>query len=414
MRTNVLFQKKGLVNLERFKYVARTATGELQEGTLDAESLREAAGILREQGMFVIKLLQSKGDRTFFPVPQSAGNPKYAALFCRQLSVMLDEQPLNEILDMLSKQKGDRKYREMVQGIRQQIEMGKNLSEAMGKFREFFPANVIHIVEAGQESGSLSNVLERLADFLEKEYAARQKLESAMLYPILIGIAVICAICFMVVFILPTFVVLFENFQTELPLPTRILLALGRFAEVHGMWIPVITALAFAGFVWILRQETVRYFIDYWILRIPFIGSWRQDTEWMHILSTLAVELESGMRIDVALRMVREVPSNRYLRQFLGELEESVSHGYPLVHILGACPVFPPMLLELIAAGENTGRLEEMLRKAADYCELSSENFSQRLQAMAEPSMLLLLGGVVMGFVLSIVLPLMEMMDQAM
>ena len=400
--------------MDRFRYVARTSTGELREGILDAEGLREAARILREQGMFVVKLLKSKGDRKFFSVPRSAGNPKYAALFCRQLSVMLDEQPLNEILDMLSRQKGDRKYGEMVQGIRRQIEMGKSLSEAMGKFREVFPANVIHIVEAGQESGSLSNVLERLADFLEKEYAASQKLESAMLYPVLIGIAVICAICFMVVFILPTFVVLFENFHTELPLPTKILLALGGFAGTHGMWIPVITAVIFVGIAWVLRQDAVRYFIDYWILRIPLIGSWRQDAEWMHILSTLAVELESGMRIDVALRMVREVPSNRYLQQFLGDLEESVSHGYPLVHRLETCPVFPPMLLELIAAGENTGRLEEMLRKASDYCQLSAENFSQRLQAMAEPSMLLLLGGLVLSFVLSIVLPLMEMMDQAM
>ena len=134
----------------------------------------------------------------------------------------------------------------------------------------------------------------------------------------------------------------------------------------------------------------------------------------MQILSTLAVELESGMRIDEALRMVREVPSNRYLRKFLERLQESVSHGYPLVHLLEECPVFPPMLLELIAAGENTGRLEEMLQKSADYCALSAENLSQRLQAMMEPLMLLVLGGMVTGVVLSIVLPLLEMMDQAM
>ena len=134
----------------------------------------------------------------------------------------------------------------------------------------------------------------------------------------------------------------------------------------------------------------------------------------MQILSTLAVELESGMRIDAALRMVREVPSNRYLQQFLGQLQESVSHGYPLVHLLETCPVFPPMLVELIAAGESTGRLEEMLQKSADYCALSAENLSQRLQAMMEPAMLLLLGGMVTGVVLSIVLPLLEMMDQTM
>lgn len=400
--------------MDRFKYTARTSSGELQEGALVADGMREAAKILREQGMFVVKLLKCKKDRALFFDVNSKGNYKYAALFCRQLSVMLEEQPLNEILGILSNQKGDKKYLEMVHGIRKHIEMGKSLSDAMGKYREIFPANVIHIVEAGQESGSLSTVLQRLADFLEKEYAARQKLQSAMLYPALIGSAVVSAICFMIIFILPTFVILFENFRTELPLPTRILLELGRFAELYGGIIPLVLVIVFLGVVNLLRQESIRNRIDYWILRIPIVGSWRQDAEWMHILSTLAVELESGMRIDVAIRMVREVSSNRYLQQFLEKLGEDVSHGYPLVHLLERCPVFPPMLLALVAAGEGTGRLEEMLRKCADYCELSADNFSQRLQAVAEPAMLLLLGGTVLGFVLSIVLPLMEMMDQAM
>ncbi len=400
--------------MDKFKYVARTSAGELQEGTLDAEGLREAAGIIREQGMYVVKLLKLQKKRHLLPSLKLHGNQKYAALFCRQLSVMLEEQPLNDILGMLSKQKGDRKYREMVQEMHRHIEMGGSLSEAMGKCNGIFPPNVIHIVEAGQESGTLTTVLTRLADFLEKQYAARQKLESAMMYPILIGIAVICAISFMVVFILPTFVLLFENFQTELPLPTRILMETGRFAASHGGWIPVIAAGIWTGIIWLSRQETCRNLFDYWILRIPLIGPWRQETEWMQILSTLAVALESGIRIDEALHMVREVPSNRYMQKLLGKMEEGVSHGYSLVHLLETCPVFPPMLIELIAAGESTGRLEEMLKKSADYCELSSENFSQRLQAMAEPAMLLLLGGVVLVFVLSIVLPIMEMMDQAM
>ena len=403
-----------MMYLERFRYVARTSAGELREGTLDAEGLHEAARILREQGVFVVRLLRFQEKRRFFSFLSSGGDLRYAALFCRQLAVMLDEQPLNEILAILSKQKGDKKYRDMVQGICQQIEVGKSLSDAMGKYENIFPSNVIHIVEAGQESGNLTGVLERLADYLEKQYEARQKLESSMMYPAFIGIAVLCAVCFMFVFILPTFVVLFENFQTELPLPTRVLLAAGRFAEAHGMWLPVIFAGMAAGAGWICQQEKFRHFADYWLLKVPLLGRLKQDTAWMQILSTLAVEMESGMRIDAALRTVREVPSNRYLRQFLGQLQESVSHGYPMAHLLETCPVFPVMLTELIAAGESTGRLEEMLKKSADYCALSAENLSRRLQAMMEPAMLLVLGGVVLGFVLSIILPLMELMDQAM
>ncbi len=398
--------------MKRFRYYARTREGDPREGTLAAVSLKEAADILRDQELFVVKLKAAKEHRGYKRLLHSHGNVKYAALFCRQLSVMLDEQPLNGILSMLAKQKGDSFYQSMMQGMCQEIELGKSLSEAMEKYDHVFPSNVIHIVKAGQESGNLTMVLVRLADFLEKQEAARLKLQSAMLYPALIGTAVMVAIGFLIIFILPTFVVLFENFRSELPMPTRFMLELGRLAEIYGMWIPICLALVTAIAGWLYLQEPIRYRVDYWILKIPFWGRLQQETAWMQILSTLAVEMEGGMRIDAALEQVCNVPSNRYIRSFLGQLQESVSHGFPMVHLLENCPVFPVMLSELIAAGESTGRLEEMLQKASEYCALSADTRSQRLQAMMEPALLLLLAGVVLGFVLSIVLPLMEMMDQ--
>lgn len=400
--------------MKRFQYVVRTRDGTVRKGSLEADGIREAAKILREQGFFVVRLEASGQRFRFLRSLRKRGNLQYAALFCRQLSVMLDEQPLNEILGMLAKQKGDPAYQTMMQDMQREIELGKSLSEAMGKHGEVFSPNVIHMVEAGQESGNLTKVLERLADFLERQYAERKKLESAMLYPVFIGMAVLCAICFLIMFVLPTFAVLFESFQTELPLPTRIMLHLGRFAEIYGVWIPVGFLVILAGAAWIYHVERYRCRIDYWILKIPFWGRWKQETAWMQILNTLAVELEGGVRMDAALRMVREVPSNRYLQQILGQLQESVSHGYPLARFLENCPVFPAMLTELVAAGESTGRLEDMLRKSADYCALSAENLSQRLQAVMEPAMLMVLGSIVLGFVLSVVLPLLEMMDQTM
>ncbi len=400
--------------MSQFQYLVRTRSGESREGTLEAENIHGAAGILREQGVFVVKLEALKRRQSLSVFFQPRGSARYASLFCRQLSVMLDELPLNRILSMLSKQGGDAGYQTMLQGMCREIEMGKTLSSAMSKYENVFPSNVVHIVEAGQESGNLTKVLTRLADFLEKREAARLKLQSAMLYPALIAAAVFLAVFFLIVFILPTFVVLFENFQTELPLPTRFMLGLGIFAQDYGIWLPVGLAAVMAGLLSAYQQESIRTRADYWILKIPFWGRLQQELAWMQILSTLAVEMEGGMRIDAALEQVRDVPSNRYLRKLLGQLQESVSHGFPLAALLEKCPVFPPLLTELIAAGESTGRLEEMLEKSAEYCALSAEELSRRLQAMLEPALLLMLGGVVLGFVLSIVLPLMEMMDQAM
>ena len=396
--------------LKQFRYRARSQGGELREGMLEADGLGEAARILKEQGLFTVQLAEAKREHRFMASLSEQGNAKYAALFCRQLSIMLDEQPLNAILGMLAKQKGDRKYQQMLQDMQQEVEMGKSLSLAMEKHKDIFSPTVIHLVEAGQESGNLTEILTRLADFLEKEYATRQKLGSAMLYPALLGVVSLCSMLFLIVFILPTFAMLFENFHTELPLPTRMLLGIGAFTEAYGQWIPLVIFLLLAGGYWGYRQR--QEMADYLLLRLPVLGQLKQQIAWMHVLGTLAVQIDSGMRIDTALGMVCEVPSNQYLRQFLQKLRDSVSHGYPLVRLLETCPVFPPMLLELIAAGESTGRLPEMLQKSADYCAISAENLSSRLHAMMEPALLLALGGIVFTFILSVVLPLLETMDQ--
>ena len=324
---------------------------------------------------------------------------------------MLDEQPVNAILSMLARQKGDREYQKLMQALAHDTALGKSLSEAMGKHPEVFSATTVHLAAAGQESGNLSEIFRRLADFLEKEYAAQQKMGTALLYPMLLGGFSLVAIAFLIVFILPSFAEMFEDMQAELPLPTRMLLGLGSFAGDYGILVAAAFLALLAAGIRCYLQERFRIRADYWLLRIPFWGELKQQTAWMQILGTLGILLEGGLRIDAAMEMVRSVTNNRYLQQVLVRWRESVIHGYPLAQSIESCPVFPPMLLELISAGESTGRLEEMLEKCAEYCSLASENLSQRLQAIVEPAMLLLLGGIVMLFVLSIVLPLLETMD---
>ncbi len=398
--------------MKHFYYAVRTSAGLLQEGELEAEDPRDAARILRAQQLFTIRLKEKKAQGKWLDFLHRNGNTKYAAFFCRQLSVMMDEQPLHEILTALAKQKGDHRYQELLQQIRQDLELGKSLPEAMQNHPDIFSSTAVHLVAAGQESGNLAEILDRLSGFLEQQYAARQKLGASMLYPLLLGILSLIAVTFLILFILPVFSELFEGMQLELPLPTRILVALGSFAGNYGLYLIPVLFMIPPLLLWLYSREPLRLQIDRLLLRLPLLGKLKQYTEWMHLLGTLGILLEGGLRIDAALAMLQSATENRYLQDFLLRLKESVSHGYPLAHLLEDCPVFPPMLPELISAGESSGRLEEMLRKCAEYCSLNAENLSHRLQSLAEPAMLLFLGGAVMLFVLSIVLPLLESMDQ--
>lgn len=398
--------------MKRIQYAARGMDGMRREGELDAENLQDAVRTLKEQGLVPIRLREARKKKRFPMFFRSSHNQKYAAFFCRQLSVMVDEQPLNEILSALARQKGEQRYQDMLREMRDDVETGKSLADAMAKHEDVFSSGAIHLVRAGQESGNLGEILARLADFLEKQYAAGQRLGSSLVYPALLGVTSVAAATFLILYVLPAFAALFQNFGTELPLPARLLMHIGAFAADYGAALILLLPLLLALVRWLYLREPVRWRVDYALLRLPLIGQLQQQVAWMHILGTLAVEIASGIRIDAALGMVRGIPSNRFLQQCLERLQREASHGYPMARLLESCPVFPPLLLELVAAGENTGRLEEMLQKCADYCALSAENLSRRLQAMVEPAMLLALSGIVLIFVLSVVLPLLETMDQ--
>ncbi len=395
-----------------FHYVACNADGRMREGELEACSSREAAQIVRGQALRVIRIGKAAGKKNKrFAFRSSPVTRKHAAFFCRQLAVMVDSQPIHEILSALSQQGGDKAYQAMIRDLRASVELGHSLAESLKKYEQAFSANVIHLIAAGEASGNLSEILSRLADYLEKEYAAKQKFQSMMFYPLILAVAALAALFVMLVFLLPSFADLLEGMHVPLPLPTRILLFLRKFLAECGHWTMLGGAASVLG-CWILYgKEYVRRPLDALLLRLPFWGTLKLQTAWMQILGTLSVLLGSGLRMDEALSMVGNVTGNLCLQSLLSEARQSVQHGYSLAAALQGRREFPPMLLQLIAAGERSGCLEEMLQKSADYCRISAEAASQRLQAMMEPALILVMGGVVIFFVLAIVLPMLDSMS---
>lgn len=394
-----------------FHYVACSADGGMREGELEADSARGAARIIRGQALRVLRIEERQGrkGKGFFSF--SSITEKHAAFFCRQLAVMAETQSIYDILLAMEKQGGDRAYQKMILDIRKSVELGHGLAISLKKYEDAFSPGAIHLIEAGEASGSLPEFLERLADHLERDFAAREKFRSIMLYPMILALAVFASLAIMLIFILPSFVGLMEGLHVNLPMPTRILLLLGHFLEDWGQWLLAGCVGCSVLFWYLCGKDSFRRRVDRLLLRLPVIGSLKRDVAWMHILGTLSVLQSGGMRMDESLSMVSGVSGNRYLQSFLMDVRKKVRHGSSLTSSLQDPSVFPAMLLQLVAAGESAGRLEEMLLKGANYCQFSAENTSRRLQTLMEPALILVMGSVVLFFVLAILLPLLDSME---
>ncbi|MBR2215824.1 MAG: type II secretion system F family protein [Selenomonadaceae bacterium] len=400
--------------MSSFRYAARTREGSLKRGELEAESVMEAAHFLREQGLIIVALKEAPKTNTLWQSLLTPRRPEQAMLFLRQLSLMLTEQSLGSALSSLAKQPGDSNYRAMLADIAEQVTTGHPLAEALGKHPQVFSSAVRAMIAAGEQSGSLAEIAGKLADHLEEKHVRRQKLQTAMVYPILLLLTVCGAVAVMLFFILPNFLPLFDALQAELPWSTRALLYVGSLAQDHGGEFFLLILLAMVGLIYAGRQPKIKRWLNAWELRLPIWGKFRREALWQEILGTLAILLHSGLRLDLALGLTAPATDNLALQETIKRAMQGVERGYTLSAALAKEPSFPVMLLELVAAGESTGRLEFMLGKSAAYCELAAEHKAARLQAMLEPTLILVLGVIVFFFVLSIVWPLLEAMENMM
>ena len=262
----------------------------------------------------------------------------------------------------------------------------------------------------GEKSGSLDVLLSRLADSLEEDYAAREKLLTLMLYPCVLALAVAVAAGFLLAFVFPVFVSMFQSLSIELPLPTRILLWIYDFIGDYGLWIAAAAIPAAFGMAALYRRESFRVRADRLLLRIPVFGALAAAAERRRVSGTLAVLLGSGVVIDQALLLVEGVAENAFFRREIRRAHAAVQKGCLLSDAFRDKGLLPPMLLELLETGEATGEMEQMLEKISEFCRLDLNTRAERIRALLPPLALLFLGGTV-GFILfSAVLPLLDSM----
>lgn len=393
--------------MTEYDYKARDAAGRMSRGRLRATSKREAAKRLSDGGLFVVRLrparmawrLEERTDRRF-PV-----------LLCRRLAVMLSAGvTIGEALRVLSEQETKGAGERTLKGLYRAVSDGERLSEAMGRWPQVFTPRITALVDAGERSGSLDILLERLADSLESEYAAREKLLTLMMYPCVLAAAVAMAAGFLMMFVFPVFVSMFQTLSIELPLPTRLLLETYDFLSMYGLWLLLAVVVLVVCAIRMYRKEAFRVRVDRGLIHCPIWGNLILSAERTSLADTFSVLLSSGLVIDQALAIVQGVTGNAFLRQGLRRAHSEVQKGYPLSQALRQSEIFSPMHLELLATGEAAGELEAMLAKIASYCRLDMDTRAERIRVLLPPVALLILGSVVGFIIFSTVLPLLDSM----
>ena len=389
-----------------FSYTARTETGDLRRGEVEAGSRMEAARQIQAHGLFALELKRRyKWHFAFY----RAANRRYCMIFCREIALMLSAGlSASESLRILAEgAPGGRAA--LLKDMAERMEMGASLADAMARHGEVFPAVIVSLVRAGEVGGSLGTMLEKLADQTEKSWRVREKLRTALVYPAFLATAAAFALGFIFLFVLPNFVRLFEGLVVELPLPTRLVLGIGSLFEEHGLLLLALLPVSAAAWLLLRQREDWRLRVDAFVLHLPLWGRLRLDLELMTLFDTLAVLLESGIPLHEALAVSGGVTQNRFLSALFSTMKKEVERGGALGAAVGLNVVFPPLVLELLRVGERTGELSAMLAKAADFCRFTGEMRAERLEAMIEPLMVLLLGAVVALVVLSVALPMFEM-----
>ncbi|MEF8792651.1 type II secretion system inner membrane protein GspF [Thiohalorhabdus sp.] len=395
-----------------FEYRALDAKGRTRKGVATGDSPRQIRSQLRSQGLYPVDV-QPVAEKSSATGRRSLGGRVSAAalaLMTRQLATLVRSgMPLEESLRALEEQVTGKRLHAVVAGVRAQITEGASFSEALAQFPGTFPELYQAMVEAGEASGRLEDVLDRLADYTEQRQAMRQKLGAALIYPILVTIVALAVVVALLTYVVPEVVRVFEHTDQALPALTRGLIATSDLLRAY--WPHLVTALAAAAVAGALalRRPAIRYRWHALILRLPLIGHLARTINAARVARTLAILTESGVPLLEALTIGGRVVRNRPIREAVEQAAVSVREGGRLHGALAASGLFPPLMVHMISAGEVGGELEGMLGRAATQEERELESTVAAATALLEPLLILVMGGVVLVIVLAILLPIFEM-----
>jgi general secretion pathway protein F len=400
-----------------FEYQALDSTGRTVRGVIDGDAERQVRGLLRERGLTPL----SVGAITDQP-RRSANGVRPRARFRRGISgnelTLLTRQfatlvraglTLEECLNALIEQTDKPRTRNVLAGVRGRMVEGQSLARSMAAFPQAFPDIYRVMIDAGEQSGKLVEVLERLADYTENRQALRQSVVLAFIYPVLVTVVAICVVTLLLVYVVPQVTRVFANTGQALPLVTRILIGISDAARASGLFWLLIGGGALAVLIATLRNSAMRHRWHLMLLRLPVIGRLVRGINAARFADTLGILTASGIPLLPALQSAVPVVNNLPMRAAVEEALRQVREGGSLSRALAKTKLFPPLIVHLIASGEASGRLDAMLARAAEAQSRELQNWVRALTALLEPVLILVMGAIVLFIVLAILLPIFEM-----
>ncbi|HYL89386.1 MAG TPA: type II secretion system inner membrane protein GspF [Burkholderiales bacterium] len=392
-----------------FRFEASDAAGRIEKGLVEADSAPAARAALRARGLVPLGVdaLATGGKKSV--LRRRRFSEAELALATRQVSSLLAAGlPVAQALGAAIEQADHKQVREVLAAVRSDVFGGHRLAEALAQFPREFPEVYRASVAAGEDSGELAGVMDRLATYLEERLALRGKVLAAFLYPAVVTGVAFAIVIFLMTYVVPQVVEVFANSRQALPWPTRVLLGLSGFVRVAGVWlVAALVGAFFAVRAW-LRLPGRRLAVDRWLLGVPLFGRILRGVNTARFASTLAILTGAGVPLLRALDAARATLSNMVLANAVGEVIEAVREGQPLAAALGRSKVFPPVLVHLAASGEATGKLDTMLERAATNLSREAERRAFALSTLLEPLLILAMGAVVLGIVLAVLMPIIE------
>ncbi len=395
-----------------FVWKGRTLAGEAQSGEIEVGRQDEAVELLRKKKILVTSMRPKAGG---FKLPKFGGSgvsTKDLAIFTRQFATMISAGlPLVQCLDILAKQASKPSFGRVIGDVTREVEAGSTLADALGKHKDVFDDLFRNMVAAGEAGGVLDEILMRLATYIEKADALKRKVQGAMVYPgVVLGVCVSAA-CFMLIFIIPTFAKMFTDFGGELPLPTKIVMILS--SGLQHFWWAIL--LGIAGLVVAYKRyhatEQGHRNIDAAMLRAPVLGDVLLKGAVARFTRTLGTLIASGVPILAGLEITARTAGNRIISEAIMTARASIREGETVSAPLKTSGVFPPMVVQMISVGEQTGALDEMLTKIAVFYEAEVDTAVDTMTSVIEPLMIVLMGGMVGGMVVAMYLPMFKLIS---
>jgi general secretion pathway protein F len=393
-----------------FDYVAIDAGGQQRSGRVAAADEGTARASLERRRLLPVRLAPYTGAATDASDGRARKlSGKALTLFTRQLATLIAVSPLEEALRAIGQQADKRNVAVIVGRVHAGVVEGRRLADAMALEPRSFPPLYRAMVAAGETSGGMTEILERLADLQERQAQVRGKLLAAIAYPAMLTLVAVLIIVGLMTYVIPKVVEQFQQIGQDLPLLTRIVIGISDVLANYGLVLLALIVLASVIFARLMKGEAFRLRFDAWLLRLPLVGRLLRDLNAARLARTLATIIDNGMPLLDGLQVTARTVNNRVLRAATLDMVDAIREGGSLSASMRRSGIFPPLLVHMTASGEQGGRLSVMLARAADYLEREFDAFTAAAISLLEPAIIVIMGGVIATIVLSILLPILQL-----